>query len=201
MAAHIEVSAGAGPELVVLEGDRVTLGKHPDNDVVVGGDPTVSRVHAVLDRYPGGWSVTDLGSRNGTWVNGERIVQSHLLDHGDQLLVGRTRIVYRNAELVGWSATDAAERPPDLTRREYDVLIALCRPLARDDVFSEPSPVRAIAEELVVTEAAVKHHLVRLYDKFGIHQGDERRRVSLANEAVRRGAITLASLREDPGRT
>ena len=45
-----------------------------------------------------------------------------------------------------------------------------------------------------VSEAAVKQHLAHLYDKFGIYEGD-RRRVKLANEALRRGAVSLADVR------
>jgi DNA-binding NarL/FixJ family response regulator len=52
-----------------------------------------------------------------------------------------------------------------------------------------------MAGELFVTEAAVKQHLQNLYDKFAIPtEGD--RRVRLANESIRRGAVTLAMLRE-----
>ena len=53
-----------------------------------------------------------------------------------------------------------------------------------------------IADALVISEAAVKQHLAHLYDKFGIHGGGERRRVRLANEALRRGAVTIAGLRQ-----
>ena len=57
---------------------------------------------------------------------------------------------------------------------------------------------REIATALVVTEAAVKQHLLRLYEKFGIHGEGERRRVRLANEAMARRAISLADLAELP---
>ena len=52
----------------------------------------------------------------------------------------------------------------DLTRREKDVLAALCRPLFGADVVAQPASVREIATELVVTDAAVKQHLLHLYD-------------------------------------
>ena len=89
---------------------------------------------------------------------------------------------------------------PDVTRRERDVLVALCLPLAEGDVFTEPASIREIAARLVVTDAAVKQHLQHLYDKFDLHDAD-RRRVRLANEALRRGAVTLGELRaaEPPG--
>jgi DNA-binding NarL/FixJ family response regulator len=100
----------------------------------------------------------------------------------------------------GWFSGANARRPTVTstvgpTRRERDVLVALCRPVLSADLFTEPASIRQIAEELVVTEAAVKQHLLRLYDKFGVFDSGERRRVRLANEAVRRGAVTLADLR------
>jgi DNA-binding NarL/FixJ family response regulator len=61
------------------------------------------------------------------------------------------------------------------------------------DVFREPASIRQIASELVVTEAAVKQHLVRLYGKFGIVER-EGRRARLANEAIRRGAVSTAEI-------
>jgi DNA-binding NarL/FixJ family response regulator len=82
-----------------------------------------------------------------------------------------------------------------LTARERDVLIALCRPLLDRDMFTEPASTRAIADELVITQAAVKQHLVNLYDKFGVPAGDSQRRARLANEAPRRGAVSLTQLR------
>jgi DNA-binding NarL/FixJ family response regulator len=91
--------------------------------------------------------------------------------------------------------TQAARSAPALTRRERDVLVALCLPLASGDLFTEPAPIRQIADSLVVTEAAVKQHLLHLYDKFGIYSGTGSRRVRLANEAIRRGAISVGELR------
>lgn len=79
------------------------------------------------------------------------------------------------------------------------MLIALCRPVLSGDVFTEPASVTEIAGELVVTEAAVKQHLIRLYDKFDLHERRQHRRVVLANAAVRRGAVAVADLRTPPG--
>jgi pimeloyl-ACP methyl ester carboxylesterase len=81
--------------------------------------------------------------------------------------------------------------PPELTRRERDVLTALCRPALDGGVFAEPASVRQIATALVVTEAAIKQHLLHLYDKFGIAETGERRRVRLAREAIRSGAVAF----------
>ena len=85
-----------------------------------------------------------------------------------------------------------------ITPRERDVLIALCRPAASDELFVEPASVREMAHALDVTEAAIKQHLLHLYSKFGIGEGDERRRVALARVALRSGVIGLAELIDRP---
>jgi len=200
MGAYLEVWTAAGRELVALEAGRLTLGADPANDLVLAADPTLSRLHAALERYGAGWCVRDLDSRNGTFVNGQRIWREHPLHPGDELRVGATRLIYRSDQATGGQPTQASEPPPELTRREREVLLVLCRTVLGGAAFTEPASIREIADALVVTEAAVKQHLAHLYDKFGIHEGGERRRVRLANEALRRGAVTMAGLRQEVAR-
>ena len=58
------------------------------------GDGAVSRRHALLERDPQGvWSIVDLGSRNGTLMNGERVTDRHSLSDGDRISVGKSQIV------------------------------------------------------------------------------------------------------------
>ena len=192
---QIEVISGVSSWRFSLEAVRTTVGKAAENDVALEHDPTASHLHAVLERFPAGWCVTDLGSSNGTWVNGERIWSSHRLRHGDEIRVGQTRLIFRDALSAGGAETEADDAPPNLTTRERDVLVALCRPLLDRDMFTEPASTSAIADELVVTQAAVKQHLANLFDKFGIPAGDSHRRARLANEALRRGAVSLTQLR------
>jgi hypothetical protein len=201
MSSHLEVWKPSGRELVPLSGERVTVGKAATNVVSLDHDGTVSRLHAILENHGSAWSVRDMGSRNGTYVNGEKIDAERVLRSGDELRVGKSRLVFleaRQADEPVYEATivpDAAQLPPRLTRREFDVLMVLCRPLVSDDPFPEPASVRRMATEMFVTEAAVKQHLQNLYDKFAIpSEGD--RRVRLANEALRRGAVTIAQLRD-----
>jgi DNA-binding CsgD family transcriptional regulator len=200
MGGYLEVWTPTGRELVALEGGRLTLGADPANDLPLPTDPTLSRLHAALERYGAGWCVRDLDSRNGTFVNGQRIWRERPLRPGDELRVGATRLVYRSNEPSGGQATQASEPPPELTRREREVLVVLCRTVLAGEAFTEPASIREIADALVVSEAAVKQHLAHLYDKFGIHGGGERRRVRLANEALRRGAVTIATLRGSAAR-
>ena len=202
MSSHLEVSKPSGRELVPLTGQRVTLGKASTNDVSLEHDETVSRLHAVLENLGHAWSIRDLGSRNGTFLNGEKITAERVMRSGDELRVGKSRLIFWEVRESGEGKRDEetvtaqpVELPPRLTRREVDVLVVLCRPLVSDDPFPEPASVRRMATELFVTEAAVKQHLQNLYDKFAIPtEGD--RRVRLANEALRRGAVTIAQLRD-----
>ncbi len=87
------------------------------------------------------------------------------------------------------SPDSQARSMPVLTRRERDVLAALCGPLASPGPVALPASIREIAADLVVTEAAVKQHLLNLYDKFEVAEGTESRRIALAREAVIRGFL------------
>lgn len=178
----------------MLDAARVTVGTLESNDLVVDADG-VSRVHAVFERFGETWCVRDLGSRNGTFVNGGRIVAERALHSGDEILLGRFRLLFHGP--ARGPETSAIAQPPSLTPRERDVLLALCRPLLTGDAFTEPASIRAIAAELVVSEAAVKQHLSRLYDKFDVGDEGERKRVQLANAAVARGAVKLGDLRTE----
>ena len=179
-----------------LQADRITVGKAAENDIPLTDDPTASHLHAILERFPAGWCVTDLGSSNGTAVNGERIWSSRRLRPGDEIRVGQTRLIFRDPLSALGTQTEAEDAPPTLTGRERDVLVALCRPLLDRDMFTEPASTRTIADELTITQAAVKQHLINLYDKFGVPGTDSNRRARLANEALRRGAVSLSQLRE-----
>lgn len=138
--------------------------------------------------------IKDLGSRNGTSVCGERVVE-RVLRHGDEIRVGRTSIIYHAPIEMSRPETEASAVVPALTKRERDVLLALCAPLLRGTTFTRPASVREISEKLFVSETAIRHHLLRLYKKFDIVGGDDRRRVLLANEAIQVGAVSVAELR------
>ena len=77
---------------VVLETDAVTLGRSPECELALA-DAGVSRRHAQVRRAPdGGWLVADLGSTNGTKVNGLRISGERVLEDGDEITVGSTSL-------------------------------------------------------------------------------------------------------------
>lgn len=72
----------------------VTIGRLPECDVVVD-DAGASRQHARIRRTEAGFVLTDLGSTNGTMVNGEPI-QEHVLEHGDRITIGETELEFRS---------------------------------------------------------------------------------------------------------
>jgi hypothetical protein len=85
------VGAGTGGDIagrtVALVGATVTIGRAPTNDVVVRDD-SVSGKHAQLAWFPDGWVVADVGSRNGTTVNGSLVRAEVGLSHGDEVGTG-----------------------------------------------------------------------------------------------------------------
>src|SRR5215211_6909979 len=85
MSSHLEVFKPSGRELVALGGDRVTLGKASSNIVALEHDDTVSRLHAVFENLGAAWSIRDMGSRNGTYLNGEKITAERVLHSGDEV--------------------------------------------------------------------------------------------------------------------
>lgn len=181
--------------MVPLIQQRVTLGRGASNDVALTWDPRVSYVHAVVERLASEWTIRDVGSRNGTFLNGERIFAERVVRPGDELRLGDTRLVLGVARPTDPTTTEFGGRPPELTEREKGVLLALCRPVHSGNMLTEPATMAQIAEELVVSLSVVKKHLLRLYQKFDIHEEGHRRRGALANEAIRRGAVNLAELR------
>ena len=201
MQAYLERWTAAGRLVQPLEGARVTIGRHASNDLALADDSEVSRVHAVLEPVGPAWVVRDMSSRNGTRVNGDLISGDRPLSPGDELTIGGTRLVFRDVQDTAYDVTQGADPPPVLTPRERDVLLELFRPSAVAGPFNEPASTREIAAALVVSEAAVKQHLARLYDKFGILAGGERRRMRLANESLRRGAVSMADVRARFGGT
>jgi len=99
----VQVGEDDQPLLVVIRGTNAgsrfaldeaitTIGRHPDSTVFRDG-VTVSRRHAQVARTDGRFVVSDVGSLNGTYVNGER-VDVHDLSEGDQLQVGKYRLVF-----------------------------------------------------------------------------------------------------------
>ena len=78
----------------LLDHDVTTSGRHPDSDIFLD-DVTVSRRHAELLREGNAFSIRDLGSLNGTYVNRRRI-ESTVLENDDEVQIGKYRLTFLN---------------------------------------------------------------------------------------------------------
>jgi hypothetical protein len=79
----------------LLDADVVTVGRHPESDIFLD-DITVSRRHAEFRRGEGGFTVDDVGSLNGTYVNRDRVDHAPLAG-GDEVQIGKYRLVFHPA--------------------------------------------------------------------------------------------------------
>lgn len=176
-------------DTIALRDEVTTVGRGHGADIRLS-DPSVSRLHAEIVRRGPYVYVADLGlSRHGTRVNGRPVARRVLAD-GDVLSFGSARCRIEGVPGEEFAAETELRRSaaPELTRRELDVLVSLCRPALSDDAFVTPATAREIAGDLVVSEAAVKQHLLRLYQKFRIPEGANRR-TRLANEVIALGLV------------
>jgi hypothetical protein len=183
----LDAERGGEPFLVYRDADRrqrsralgdrgasVTIGRRAQNDLPLEWDKEVSRLHAVLERVGGAWTISDDGlSSNGSFVNGERLSGRHRLEDGDIIVVGGTAIAFREPGFDGGETTARAGSAPtraDLSDGQRRVLVALCRPYRHDDPYAVPATNQAIAEEVYLSVDAVKSHLRALFHKFGIEE-------------------------------
>ena len=154
MGAYFDWWDGRQRRALLLDGHQLIAGSAPDSDVVVG-DTSVSRIHAVLRQFNGRWFIEDCGSRNGTRVNGHRVVSIHALNPNDEVRLGRARLVFCGQPSAGGSQTEAVIERPPITAREHDVLVALCRPLASGDIFCNRHPQHPFTQDLQQVAAAL----------------------------------------------
>lgn len=88
-------SAGEKIEML-LNQHEIAIGKAAHNKLVIS-DPTVSSTHAIVLVRDGGYSIVDLGSSNGTFINGQQLgSEAHTLQHGDKIQLGQVVLTFRN---------------------------------------------------------------------------------------------------------
>jgi hypothetical protein len=182
--------------LVTLPADATTVvvGRSADSDVPIPWDDRVSRTHAQLVRVGTRWYVEDDGlSRNGTWVNEERVTGRRLLRDGDVLRAGHTAVLVRIPALGSSAPTRPEPRfapsgplPPGQRR----VLEALCRPCLAPGGPHPPASNDQIAGELHLSVDAVKAHLRQLFRRFDVeHLPQIQKRTALVRIAIETGIL------------
>jgi tetratricopeptide (TPR) repeat protein len=197
---------GAGKQQVFDLDDswsRVRIGRRPTNDVALTWDSEVSRAHATIVRVSDRWILIDDGrSRNGSFVNGQRVTDRHTLEDGDILRFGETMLLYRaplvseiqrlrqlrdpRATTATATGLPAAVFLSDTQRR---VLIALCGVMNEENADTERAADDEIARELALDVEAVRENLWALSHVFDTDQLPEDQRVARLIERARDSGI------------
>jgi pSer/pThr/pTyr-binding forkhead associated (FHA) protein/DNA-binding CsgD family transcriptional regulator len=175
--------------------DELTVGRRPSNQIPLSWDLSVSRIHALLERVGDYWTVSDDGlSRNGSFVNGSRVVGRRRLIDGDLMRFGDTVIAYCDPERGESRATADQEELPTVStvsEAQRRVLLALCRPYKNSDGFAAPASNKQIADELCIGIDAVKSHMRALFYVFGVGKlPQNQKRAHLVERAFRTGVVT-----------
>jgi pSer/pThr/pTyr-binding forkhead associated (FHA) protein len=174
------------------------IGRRPEAHLSIGWDGEVSGVHATLQDVAGELAILDDGlSRNGTFVNGQRVSGRQRLRDQDRVRVGRTVIVYRVTSAIAERTVVASDRLQvlNLGDSQRRVLVALCRPFRDGTSFAIPATNQQIAEEVCLSIDAVKTHLRALFTKFELGKlPQNQKRTRLAELALQLGVVNTRDL-------
>ena len=187
---------GEGEQRIVTLADQpVWVGRRASVGLCLAWDSQVSGVHAELQPSGGEWTLVDDGlSRNGSYVNGERVNGRRRLRDRDMLRFGRTVVLFRApGDDAGPStvlATDVLVAA-NLSETQRKVLIALCRPFKDGATHATPATNQQIAGELYLSVQAIKAHLRALFEKFGVEDLPQNsKRAALVQRALQSGLIS-----------
>jgi DNA-binding CsgD family transcriptional regulator len=183
----IEMRDGDGLQhLVPLPEGGLTIGRTPASGLALTWDAQVSRSHASIEPIDGVWTVLDDGrSRNGTFVNEERVQGRRPLHHLDVIRTGATRLRFHDPAVSDIKLTEVSANAiaPALTAAQRRVLLALCR-------YEGPASNEEIAQELTVSVDTVKTHMRALFDAFRLGAAAPyRKRFELVRMAVDAGLV------------
>jgi predicted component of type VI protein secretion system len=185
---------------VPLEGkSTLTIGRGSGCDVRLPWDDRVSRVHAALDRVGSDWTLVDDGlSRNGTFLNGDRLTGRRRLRDGDTFVLGSTSFRFRDTSRGATQLTKVGEQlvtSASLSPTQRQIVTALCRPYKHDDPYATPASNQQIADELFLSVDAVKTQLRLLFQKFQIEDlPQNQKRVKLVERVLGLGLVSRRDL-------
>ena len=139
----------------------------------------MSRYHARIAWNGAEYRLEDLGSKNGTSLNGARVTDAVALKDGDLIGVGDLLIAFevQGLETITMSENGAiAHRPDGLTRREAQILAALANGESNHE----------IAQSLVLSVRTVERHVSNIYAKVGVRNRAEATAYALQHQLVQR---------------
>jgi hypothetical protein len=176
------------------------VGRGESADVRLDWDEEVSALHAQIEVVREEVTLVDDGlSRNGSFVNEERVHGRRHLRDGDTLRFGRTPVLYRRpgGGAGGEETVIASEgaAAATISPAQRKVLVALCRPYKDGSNFATPATNQEIGAELHLSVDAVKTHMRALFEKLGV--GDlpqNQKRVALVERALQNGVVNSREL-------
>ncbi len=128
MAKLIISTNGRNVQEYALQQERVTIGRNPVNDIILN-EPVVSGEHAALQFGAKETSITDLGSTNGTFVNGQRIKKTPL-QHNDVIAIGNYELRYVDKAVQDFASTVILQQASDSESAQLAALQILNGPRA-----------------------------------------------------------------------
>jgi len=210
--AQIEAERAGRPFLVYRGGDgaqaivaieagasELWVGRGGSADLRLEWDEEVSALHAQIEVVRDECTLVDDGlSRNGSFVNEERVHGRRRLRDGDAIRFGRTVVAFRRPGEGAPEATVVATELPaaaTVSPAQRRVLLALCRPFKEGGSFATPPTNQEIGAELHLSVDAVKTHMRALFEKLEV--GDlpqNQKRAALVERAFQSGIVSRAEL-------
>ncbi len=210
--AQIEAERAGRPFLVFRDGEgeqrivavaagenELWVGRADSADVRLDWDEEVSGLHAQIKVVGDECTLLDEGlSRNGSFVNGERVHGRRHLRDRDTIHFGKTAVLYRRPGDAAPDATAIATDLPTIATvspAQRRVLVSLCRPYKDGAAFATPATNQQIATDLHLSVDAVKTHMRALFERLEV--GDlpqNQKRVALVERALHSGVVSKSDL-------
>jgi diguanylate cyclase (GGDEF)-like protein len=183
------------PREYVLKPGKTTLGRKPDNDIVIADD-SASRLHAEIFCQGDQAVISDLGSTNGTFVNRERLTKPHVLRHEDQIRIGQhvASIAFRDdrnpsALLPALAVTRSLTR--DLLLESVDHHAVLMYEIAGrlNSILDLEAALREVSDLMRVAMGVDKCEVI-LAERFG-QLGESGFPTSIARQAIEQRSVIM----------
>jgi adenylate cyclase len=212
--ARILLSTPEGQQVVELR-DHNSLGRHPSNTIQLL-DKIVSKEHCVIERRAAGFLLRDLGSLNGTYINGERVNGEQPLRHGDDIALGSTRARFdeeqgrpvappppygaplpasgSGSQQPGWAPAAAAESSRGAALSPYAPVQPGASPASAPATQRVPTPV----QELSVSQRSLPAVPITVPATTRVDVNDRARAIGTQIAATNRGFLPSDQLATNP---
>ncbi|NQT54322.1 FHA domain-containing protein, partial [bacterium] len=177
---HLTDRDTSAQRVIALSRPRLVVGKHPGSDLFLD-KISISRQHCEIINANGGFFVRDLGSKNGTWVDGKRITGDTALHHGSHIDLGPIHLILHDPDAAPASPPATQGTQPPAKRAQA----AAARPEAAAQRRLIPSALKKKIHERLLIDLDLRH------SDIGEHTDEELR--AKAEAVVRNAVATMAA--------